>query len=98
MREASEKALDGSVRQDAYGFRGGNFWEPGHGHDIAGQRHHEAGSCGGIYIPDGEPEAGRTAQLVRSSEKEYWVLAMQTGVCPKPIASHCAMFFSAAAE
>ncbi len=34
--------------------------------------------------------------LVGSSLKLYWVLAMQTGVLPSPMASSWAMFFSAA--
>ena len=34
--------------------------------------------------------------LVASSENEYWVLAMHTGMLPKPKASNCAISFCAA--
>ena len=37
--------------------------QPGHGHDVAGERDDEAGAGGGIDVADGEPEAGGPAQL-----------------------------------
>ena len=44
---------------DPDGLGGRGLGQPGHGHDVAGQRHHEAGTRRRVDVPDGEPEAGR---------------------------------------
>ncbi len=79
-------------------FGGRRLGQARHGHDVSGQRHHEAGARRGIHIPDGEPEAGRAARAWsdrRRTSTGSW--RCRPASCPRPIASNWAMFFSAAA-
>ena len=74
----------------------GFFGQPGHGHDVARQRHHEPGACRNLHIAHRDAEIARRPSLVWSSEKLYWVFAMHTGMPPKPRPSSCLISFFAA--
>ena len=46
-------------------FSGRDFWETGHGHNVAGQHHDEACACGYTQIFDGDGEVLGSAEFGR---------------------------------
>ena len=61
---------------------GGLLRQPGHRHHVAADQHHEAGAGREPHLAHVQRVAERCAAQAASVEKEYCVLATQTGRSP----------------
>ncbi len=78
-----EQAFDLALLVEEDLLRGRRLGQAGHGHDLAADDDDEAGAGRQPDLADRHGVAGRRARAGWGSvEKEYWVLAMQTGSLP----------------